>query len=123
MPGANPATTPVALDLPDVKAQYAELGGYTVGYESFPRDIDPAALFVGLPDDRCQCPHWGQVLSGSITLRYEDGTEEVNRAGDVFYWPAGHVGWTVEGVEMLELSRTEEIMPVLEHIGRQLAPA
>ena len=58
MPGANPATTPVALDLPEVKAQYAELGGYTVGYESYPHDIDPAPLFVGLPDDRCQCGHW-----------------------------------------------------------------
>lgn len=36
-----------------------ELDGYTVGFASYTADADPTPLFRGLPDDRCQCPHWG----------------------------------------------------------------
>ncbi len=59
MPSANEATTPVAVEIPEMTGRYAELDHYTVGFESFPLDVDPAPLFAGLPDDRCQCPHWG----------------------------------------------------------------
>jgi len=38
-------------------------------------EFDPAALFRGLPDDRCQCPHWGVVISGTIVYRYVDREE------------------------------------------------
>jgi ethanolamine utilization protein EutQ (cupin superfamily) len=44
----------------------------------------------GLPDDRCQCPHWGYVVNGRLTFRYAD-REEISEAGDVFYTPPGHV--------------------------------
>ena len=59
MPGASKMTTPVAVDLPQIQGRYAELGGYTVGFETYPEDADPAPLFVGLADNRCQCPHGG----------------------------------------------------------------
>ena len=62
------------------EGRYADLGGYTVGWESFEDAMDPAELFVGLPDDACQSPHWGVVLSGAITFRYTDGTTEVAEA-------------------------------------------
>ena len=44
----------------------------------------------GLPDDSCQCPHWGYVLKGELTFRFAD-REEVFEAGDAFYLPPGHV--------------------------------
>ena len=44
-------------------------------------------LLEGLPDDRCECPHWGYIVEGSIHVRYADGTEDVNRSGDLYYWP------------------------------------
>ena len=46
-----------------------ELGSYTAGFSTFLGDMDPAPMFKGLPDDRCQCPHWGYVLKGKITFR------------------------------------------------------
>jgi hypothetical protein len=101
--------------------RYEDLAGYTVGFETYTADADMAPFFVGLPDDRCQCPHWGQVFEGSITVRYADGREETSRAGDVYYWPAGHTGWTEEGVTFLEFSPTTDIMPVLDHLAKQLA--
>ncbi len=71
----------------------------------------------------CQCPHWGVVLEGSIHLKYADGTEEVTRAGEAYYWRAGHTGWTDEGVTFIEFSPAAELRPVLAHLGAQLETA
>lgn len=122
MPGANPATTPVALDLPEVKAQYAQLGEYTVGYESFPQDIDPAPLLVGLPDDRCQCPHWGVVTSGEITFRYPDGMETF-RAGDAYYARPGHLPLLAAGTAITEFSPTAELGATMVVLEKNMAAA
>jgi len=53
--------------------------GYTVAFETHKAEFDPAALFRGLPDDRCQCPHWGVVISGTIVYRYVDREENLRR--------------------------------------------
>ena len=46
-----------------------ELDGYTVSFTSVLEDIDATPFMKGLPDDRCQCPHWGYVLKGKMTAR------------------------------------------------------
>jgi hypothetical protein len=112
---------PLEMDLDGIETRGVECGDIYTRYVDLPAGVDFTPLFVGLPDDQCQCPHWGHVLQGAITLRYADGREETNRAGDVFYWPAGHTGWTEEGVTFLEFSPTSEIVPVLDHLSKQLA--
>src|SRR5215212_10072553 len=83
--------------------------GYTVNFTSFAEDIDATPLMRGLPDDRCQCPHWGYVLTGRVTFRYAD-REEVFAAGDAFYTPAGHVPVQHEpGTEIVLFSPSEEL--------------
>jgi hypothetical protein len=67
-----------------------QVEGYTINFTSFHEDIDATPLMKGLPDDRCQCPHWGYVISGAVTFRYAD-REEVFETGDAFYTPPGHV--------------------------------
>jgi hypothetical protein len=96
-------------------------GGQLMRHLTLPPGADFRPLFKGLPGDACQCAHWGYIVSGSITLRYADGTEETNRAGDLYYWPGGHTGWTDEGVVFVEVSPTEQIRPVLDHLAAQLA--
>lgn len=113
---------PIELEVGDIKTRGDEWGDQIVRHLDLPAGADFRPLLKGLPGDVCSCPHWGYVLEGSITLRYADGTEEVNRAGDAYYWPAGHTGWTDEGVVFIEFSPADEIRPVLEHIGAQLAP-
>jgi hypothetical protein len=81
MPGGNRMTTPVAIDEPEIESRYANLGDYTVSFETFKQDVDPARYFVGLPDDHCQCPHWGVVTSGQLTFCWPD-REETFVAGD-----------------------------------------
>jgi hypothetical protein len=89
--------------------RFDQLEGYTVNFTSFREDIDATPLLKGLPDDRCQCPHWGYVVSGRVTFRYADG-EEVFEAGDAFYTPPGHVPVKHEpGTEFVFFSPTEEL--------------
>ena len=47
-------------------------------------------LLEGMPQDMCQCPHWGFVLNGRITTTDAAGKQETVTANDLFYWPPGH---------------------------------
>jgi hypothetical protein len=86
-----------------------QLDGYTVNFVEFREDLDQAPLLKGLPDDRCQCPHWGYVFKGRLTFRFAD-REEVHEAGDAFYLPPGHVGVANEpGTEFVQFSPTAEL--------------
>jgi Cupin domain len=85
------------------------LEGYTVNFVTFHEDVDATPLLKGLPDDRCQCPHWGYVVSGKVTFRYAD-RDEVFEAGDAYYTPPGHVPVKHEpGTELVMFSPTEEL--------------
>ena len=48
---------------------------YTANFVSFRQDIDATPWLKGLPDDRCQCPHWGYVITGKLTMRFADQEE------------------------------------------------
>ena len=86
-----------------------EVDGYTVNFTSFANDMDQRPMLKGLPDDQCQCPHWGYVIKGRFTFRCDD-QEEVFEAGDAFYLPPGHVGIGNEpGSEMMQFSPSEEL--------------
>ena len=113
---------PIEMQVNGIETRGMATGDVTVRHLDLPAGVDFTPLFQGLPGDLCPCPHWGQVLDGSITIRYADGTEETTRAGDVYHWPAGHTGWTDEGVVFVEFSPTDEIAPVLEHLAARMGP-
>jgi hypothetical protein len=122
MPSANKMTTPVSVDLPEIQGRYAELDRYTVGFESYPEDVDPAPFFRGLPDDRCQCPHWGVVQSGQITFRWADH-EETYGAGDAYYAGPGHLPLLAAGTSLIEFSPSDGLQQTMAVIGANLAGA
>jgi hypothetical protein len=122
MPSANKMTTPVAVDLPQIQARYAELDDYTVGFESYPEDVDPAQFFHGLPEDRCQCRHWGVVQSGQITFRWAD-REETYGAGDAYYAPPGHLPLITAGTSLVEFSPSDALQQTMAVIEANLAAA
>ena len=112
---------PIELQVGGIETRASECGDVLARHIELPPGVDFTPLLKGLPGDLCPCPHWGQVLAGSIRVRYADGTEELTSAGEVYYWPGGHTGWTDEGVTFLEFSPTAAITPVLEHLAAQLA--
>jgi hypothetical protein len=86
-----------------------ELDGYTVTFTSLVEDIDATPFMKGLPDGRCQCPHWGYVIKGKMTARFAD-RDEVFETGDAFYAPPGHVPVTNEpGTEFVSFSPSDEL--------------
>jgi hypothetical protein len=120
MPKASKDTATQVTDAGVMEGRYEELGGYTVGFERFREDADATPLFVGLPEDRCQSPHWGYVMAGRVTFRYAD-RDEVYEAGDAYYAPPGHIPVVTAGTELVEFSSTEEYGRTMEVIGRNLA--
>ena len=112
---------PIALDLPGAMFQVAEWGDIAVAYVRLSGGADAAPLLEGLPGDECGCPHWGYVLTGAVHVRYRGGNEEVSRAGEVFYWPAGHTVWADEDTSFVEFSPKQELKAVYDHIGRKVA--
>ena len=87
----------------------AEVDGYRIGFATFHEDVDGTPLMKGLPDDMCQCPHWGYVLTGKVTFRFPD-RDEVYEAGDAFYTPPGHIPLAHEpGSEFVMFSPAEEM--------------
>jgi hypothetical protein len=86
-----------------------ELEGYTANFVLFRENVDGTPLLKGLPNDRCQCPHWGYVLKGRMTYRYADH-EEVYVAGDAYYAPPGHLPVQHEpGTEIIMFSPAREL--------------
>jgi hypothetical protein len=112
---------PLEMKVDQIETRGVTCGDVAIRHLDLPAGTDFTPLFKGLPNDLCQCPHWGSVMEGSITLRYSDGTEETTRAGELFYWPGGHTGWTEEGVTFIEFSPADVIRPVLEHLAAQLS--
>ena len=105
------------------EGRYEDLGGYVAGFERYDADADPAPLFAGLPDDACQCPHWGVVVSGKLVYRYTDGTEDVIGAGEAYYARPGHTPLFFAGTEVVEFSPTEDLTRTMEVVLRNLAGA
>jgi hypothetical protein len=106
MPKVSRKTASDTLKIDGYEGHFEKLdGGYTVGFESYTADADLAEFFRGLPDDRCQCPHWGYVLKGKVTYRFAD-RDEIYEAGDAYYVPAGHTPSLHAGTEIVEFSPT-----------------
>jgi len=125
MPRTSKTEAPVVLDVPPVEIRQIDLDGYAVTFNTFKVDADPAPLFRGLPDDACQSPHWGIVLSGKIVFRYADH-DETYAAGDAYYGAPGHVPLTFAGTEVIEFSPASELAKtnaVLERNMQQMAAA
>ncbi len=112
---------PIEMQVGGIETRGDTWGGICVRHLTLPAGTDFTPLLAGLPDDRCACAHWGYVSEGSITIRYADGSEETTRAGELYYWPGGHVGWTTEGVTFTEFSPADEVAPVLAHLAARVA--
>ena len=111
---------PVTLALPGVTIRSAPWHGMAALYVTLAAGSDFTPVLKGLPDDLCQCPHWGYVLKGTLHLRYKDGREEVARPGDMWCTPPGHTAWCEDDCEYIEFSPEAAFNQVLAHIRQQV---
>ena len=92
----------------------------TIQFLTIREDVDAAPLLRGLPDDRCNCRHWGYVFKGKLTFDLGD-RQEVYEAGDAFYIRQGHIPSAEPGTEYLQFSPAEELHPVSAHMQKSMA--
>jgi hypothetical protein len=85
-------------------------------YFTLAQGVDTTPLFQGLEGDLCQCPHWGYVLRGQLTVTYGDGSSETVKAQDLFYWPQGHNVKVDNDAEIVMFSPQHEHSRVISHM-------
>jgi hypothetical protein len=84
-----------------------------VAWEGWSAGMDATPMFKGLPDDRCQCPHWGYLIKGRMRIKYRD-REEVVHASEAHYLPPGHIPVMEEDSEMIEFNPKGEYRKTME---------
>ena len=94
------------MDFEIAEDRTCELDGFTVNFVTIRQDHDLAPMLASLPGGMCQCPHWGVMTKGRMTVRYAD-REEVLEAGDAFYMPPGHTPAAEAGTEFTIFSPTD----------------
>lgn len=119
---------PVKINAPGAVARqqtdFGDASGYgTISgeYFSLGAGADIAPLLKGLQGDLCQCPHWGYLLQGELTVTYADKSEEVITGGDLFYWPPGHTVRVGKDAEVILFSPQDEHGKVIDHMVRKMA--
>jgi len=114
---------PVRIQVPGATARQQQDFGDATGYGkiggeffSFDAGTDITALLTGLQGDLCQCPHWGYVLGGQLTVTFTGGDRETVKTGDLFYWPPGHTVKADEDSDIIMFSPQHEHGMVIDHI-------
>ncbi len=113
---------PVLMEGPDtIMRRQSGFGELDVTYNELPEGTDFTPLLKGLNNDSCHCAHWGYIIQGSFRIIYDDGSEEILKAGDVFYLPAGHTAMVDEDLKCIMFSPDKEHDEVLSHAMRKMA--
>ena len=123
MPKASKATASDSMQVEGYEGHFENFdGGYTVGFETYTADADMSELFKGLPDDRCQCEHWGYVIKGKVSFKTADG-EETFETGDAYYVGPGHTPVLYAGTDIVEFSPTKELQQTIDVITKNMESA
>lgn len=117
---------PVVMNALGAKAQHLPDFGTAVGtmaaeHFELQQGVDLAPLLEGLEDDKCQCPHWGYVIRGRVTVTYADQEPDTCVGGDLVHWPAGHTVRADEDSELVLFSPQVDHQAVMQHMGERLA--
>jgi hypothetical protein len=123
MPKASKESASETVEVEGYEGHFENFdGGYTVGFETYTQDTDLSPFFSGLPDDRCQCPHWGYVIEGKVSFKYGDD-EETYETGDAYYAPPGHTPVLFAGTQVVEFSLTDELQRTVEVVTKNMEAA
>src|SRR3954449_6865985 len=120
MPSAGPEDIEPREIAPGYSSRYADWGGITVAFERAHAGQDASAMVRGLPDDRCQAPHWGFLFSGKIVVHYADRSETIE-GGQAYYIESGHAIEFLAARDELELRPTAALERTFAAIRRNTA--
>ncbi len=109
--------TPIAIEGGGVELRTRPIGGgMSAAFVRLPAGADLRPATKGLPDDLCPCPHWGYMVEGTLRMHTGPQDHQDFRAGQAFYWAAGHAPEALEDCEYVDFSPTDEFSRVLAHL-------
>jgi hypothetical protein len=111
---------PTVLEGPGTEIRRRDFDGLAMCLIRLQAGVRTDALFAGLPDDRCQCAHWGHIVRGTMRVHSAEGAHDYD-AGESFYWAPGHNLEAVADTEYLEITRAADYDALMEHCARAMA--
>ncbi len=106
---------PVVVRTDDTEIRRVDRGGLAMCLIRIAAGTHTAPVFAGLPDDRCQCPHWGHIIRGSLRVHAADGARTFE-AGESYFWPPGHNLEALTDCEYLEISPQDDYNDLMAHV-------
>jgi len=120
VPSAAHDDLPLTEVVPGYSSRFADWGGITVAFEKAHAGQDASSMVKGLPDDRCQAPHWGYLFSGKMVVDYGD-REETIEGGQAYFVGPGHRITFLADCEALEFTPTDALEQTFEAVRRNAA--
>lgn len=120
MPSASHDELPEQEIAPGYASRMADWGGITVAFEHASAGQDASSMLDGLPDGRCQAPHWGYLFSGRMTADYGDRSETIE-GGQAYYIAPGHRMSFESDCDALEFTPSDALAQTLEAVRRSAA--
>jgi hypothetical protein len=120
MPRLSKQSATLVDDFGVAEDRHDDIDGYTVNFVTIRESHDLAPMLSVLPGGQCQCPHWGVVFKGQLTVTYTDHTETIE-AGEAFYMPPGHTPAAVAGTELVQFSPAKELAATMEAVRKGMA--
>ena len=120
MPSGSRDELPVVEIVPGYSSRMADWAGMTVAFERAHAGQDASSMVKGLPDDRCQAPHWGYLFSGRIIVDYGDRQETIE-GGQAYYVAPGHRLTFETDCEALEFTPTDALEQTMDAVRRNCA--
>jgi hypothetical protein len=108
------------LEGPGVGIRRTDSGGLAMCLIRLEAGVKTDPLFAGLHDDRCQCAHWGYIITGTMRVHSADGSRDYV-AGETYYWPPGHNLEAVTDAEYLEITRSQDYDGLMDHCRTVMA--
>ena len=93
---------------PGTEIRRTDRGGLALCLLRLEKGVDTRPLFKGMPDDECQCTHWGYMISGTIRVHAATGSTDYE-AGETYHWAPGHNLEAITDCEYLEISRVRRV--------------
>ena len=97
-------------------------GDMEIALTTLPGPLDATQNYIdgGSAGGVCPCPHYGYVFEGTMRASYP-GTgrpDEVVKAGEVYYIPAGHILSYDEASKVLELNPAAALKDCMDAMQR-----
>jgi len=123
MPRMSKADAPVALDEPEIEGRYAELGEYTVAFETHKADMDSGAPVPGPCRTIGASARTGAWYKSAGSSSATPITTRSSPPETAYYGAPGHLPLIFAGTELVEFSPTGPLNEMMGVVGKNLEAA